>query len=114
MEKIVENLKEIIVQENEKLCQKMNQKFDEIHEEMNQKFDGMHEELNQKLNGLRQENVQMIGKVLARQEALECDYGTKINAIFEYIEFHQKNNWKHFEKIDDLEKRVFALERKSV
>lgn len=101
--------------------QKFDKKFDEMHKEMHKEIDNLRQEVNQNMNHLAQ-------KILDRQFVFEDEYGRKIDAIFEYVEFHQKNNLQRFDRISNLEdrvettelqildheKRISALERKKV
>lgn len=129
MEKIVEKLKDIILVENDKLRQefketisqendKLRQEFKEtigeetgkLRQEMNQKFD----DVQQQMNGLCQEvnkNMNDLAKeILDRQFVFENDYGTKINAIYEYVQFHQEKNLQRFDRITNIEQRVDEIE----
>ena len=101
----------------------MNQKFDKKFAEMDEKFEKKFAEMDQKFEKKFDEMAQ---KILDRQFVFEDEYGRKIDAIFEYVEFHQKNNLQRFDRISNLEdrveknelqildheKRISALERK--
>ena len=102
----------------------INNKFDGIYKEfdnINNKFDAIHKEFEhvfKEMDNLRKDVKQDISdfekRILDRQFLFEEEYGKKIDAIFEFVQFHQKTNLQRFDKINDLEKRVSALERKSV
>ena len=90
-----EKIFDILAEINERMF-KMDQKMDDFKNEMNQKMDDFKKEM------------------LDRQFLFEDEYGKKIDAIFEYVQFQQKTNLQRFDRIDDLEKRVSALERRKV
>ncbi len=79
----------------------LKQEMTHIKQEMSEKFDDVYE----KMDEFKKE-------ILDRQFVFEDGYGKKIDAIFEYVQFHPKTNLQRFEKIDDLEKRVSVLESK--
>lgn len=78
-------------------------KMDNRLDKMDQKIDNVKTELNQSMDDLRKE-------ILDKQFVFEDEYGKKIDAIFDYVQFHQNNNLKRFDKISDLEKRVETVE----
>ena len=111
MEEMIEKIKDVIVQENDKLREElketMNQENDKLREElvelMNQKNEELRQELKQDLKNLEK-------AILDRQFVFENEYGTKIDAIFDYVQFHQKNNLKRFDRIDEVEKKVEVIQ----
>ncbi len=110
------------------LDRKFQRKIDEMDEKFEKKFDEMHKEMNCLREEVNQNMNHLAQKILDRQFVFEDEYGRKIDAIFEYVEFHQKNNLQRFDRINKLEdrveknglqildheKRISALERKSV
>lgn len=128
MENIVELLKDVIIQENEKLRQEMNQRFEKVEQEMkqmqhetSQKFEQLQQGTNKRFEQLQQEMSQKFcemakkfHRIEERMTGLEEDYGTKINAIFEFVEYHQEENLKRFDRINHLEKRISILEKNQV
>ena len=103
MEEIIEKLKAVIIQENSQLRQEMKQDMDDLRQEMRQDMDNLRQEMKQDMKDLRKE-------ILDKQFVFENDYGKKIDAIFDYVQFHQKNNLKRFDSISSLEKRVNLAE----
>lgn len=86
--------------------QEMAERFDEVDRRFNEtdrKFDNVYIEMDH----LRKE-------ILDKQFLFEDEYGKKIDAIFEYVQFHQKINLQRFDKIKELEKRVSILEQKQI
>ena len=82
--------------------------------EMNQKLDEFKEEVKQENAKLRQEMNDLAKEILDKQFVFEDEYGKKIDAIFEFVDFHQKNNLKRFDRISDLENRVGIEEKTSL
>ncbi len=81
----------------------MNNLRDEVKQDMN----NLRDKVKQDMNHLEE-------KIQNRQLLFEDEYGRKIDAIFDYVQFHQKTNLQRFEKIDELEERVSVLEKKQV
>lgn len=107
MDEKLDRFKEEVKQENEKLRQEMNQKIDDLEQKMDQKMNDLEQKMNHKMEDLAKE-------ILDRQFVFEDEYGKKIDAIFEFVDFHQKNNLKRFDRISDVEKRLEIEEEKSL
>ena len=121
MKKEIVTVKQGLIETNQnmdKFREEMNQKINDLREEINGKMSDLRKEINGKMNDFRKEiNGTMNDfkkEMLDRQFLFEDEYGRKIDAIFEYVQFQQKTNLQRFERIDNLEKRVSALERKNV
>lgn len=84
----------------------------EINQKINE-MDNKISEIDNKINEVKKENVQLREEMNnLHQEILvfEDEYGKKIDVIFEFVDFHQKNNLKRFNRISDLETRVENVE----
>ena len=108
----------LLLAEMKKELTEMKQEMTGMKQELcdiNKRLDGMDErfdETDKKFDNVSIEMDNLRKEILDRQFLFEDEYGKKIDAIFEYVQFHQKTNLQRFDKINDLERRVSVLERK--
>lgn len=88
----------------------MKQELVDVKQEMAERFD----ETDRKFDNVYVEMDHLRKEILDKQFLFEDEYGKKIDAIFEYVQFHQKINLQRFDKINELEKRVSILEQKQI
>lgn len=111
MEEIVEKLKEVILEENDKLREEVRTTINQENKKLREEFKETIQHENDKLREEVKQNMQDLSKeILDRQFVFESEYGTKIDAIYDYVQFHQNTNLKRFDWITDLEKRVDEIE----
>lgn len=88
----------------------VKQELTGVKQEMAERFD----ETDRKFDNVYVEMDHLRKEILDKQFLFEDEYGKKIDAIFEYVQFHQKINLQRFDKINELEKRVSILEQKQI
>ncbi len=125
MEKLVEELKAFIVEENKKLKDDLRQEFKQdmntlkqelkqdtnnLREELKQDTNNLREELKQDTNNLREELKQDINEL--RQEMInrffifETEFGRKIDIMYDYMMLQREIYQQKFETLRDLDKRM--------
>lgn len=88
----------------------IKQEMSELKQEVAERFD----ETDRKFEHVYTEMSNFKKEILDRQFVFEDEYGKKIDAIFEYVQFHQKVNLQRFDKMNELEERVSVLEQTKI
>lgn len=103
MEKLVEELKAFIVEENKKLKDDLRQEFKQdmntLKQELKQDTNNLREELKQDINELRQEMIN-------RFFIFETEFGRKIDIMYDYMMLQREIYQQKFETLRDLDKRM--------
>ena len=114
----IDNLQEEVKENMSSFREEIKESMSSFREEVEENMNSFRKEIKENMSSFREEINQKMKHfskdMLDTQFVFEDEYGKKIDAIFEYVQFHQKTNLQRFNKINDLEKRVSALERKSV
>lgn len=99
MENIIEQLRQVIVEENEKLRFEIKQDMEDLRQESRQNIDNLRQEVNQKIDDLRQEMIN-------RFFVFENEFGRKIDIMYDYMMLQREIYQQKYELIRDLDKRL--------